>query len=61
MDSTGFGTRSGAVYRNEGGRPGWCWYVGSEYVRGPYSSKAKAVASRNRYLRSLERKERADG
>lgn len=57
-DDTGFGTRSGAIYRNEGGAvKGWFWYVGSEHVRGPYSSKAKARASANRYLRSLDRKE----
>lgn len=58
-DESGFGFRSGAIYRNEReGISTWHWYVGSEFTRGPYGSKAKAVASRNRYLRSLDRKER---
>ena len=55
-DESGFGTRIGAIFRNEdaqGKTIGWFWYVGSEYTRGPYSSKAKAAASRNRYLRSI--------
>ena len=57
-DESGFGVRSGAVFRNEGGDgpDGWFWYVGSEFTRGPYPSKAKARASANRYLRSLDRK-----
>lgn len=63
MDTTGFGFRSGAIFRNEGGDgpDGWFWYVGSEFTRGPYDSKAKARASRDRYLRSLDRKETGRG
>lgn len=59
-DDSGFGFRSGLIWRNDNSDPvrdGWFWSVGSEYTRGPYSSKAKARASANRYLRSLDRKE----
>jgi hypothetical protein len=58
MDTSGFGFRMGAIYAiDRGDHLDWYWYVGSEFVRGPYSSKAKAVASRNRYLRSLDKKQ----
>jgi hypothetical protein len=59
-DETGFGTRSGLIYRNtdaNGDTVGWFYFIGSEHTRGPYSSKAKAVASRNRQLRSLDRRD----
>jgi hypothetical protein len=55
IDETGFGFRSGMIWRRALTTE-WFWLVGSEYARGPYSSKAKARASANRYLKSLDRK-----
>ncbi len=49
-DGTGFGTRSGLVYRNEGKMPGWCWFVGCCKTRGPFATKAEAVADRDKAI-----------
>lgn len=57
VDDTGFGFRSGAIYRNDSTDPeidGWHWCVGSERPRGPFPTKAEARADANRYLQSLE-------
>lgn len=51
-DETGFGSLSGAIYRNDGGSvgsdAGWFWYVGSSAARGPFATKAAAKADRDR-------------
>jgi hypothetical protein len=55
MDSTGFGFRSGALYRNEGGPgpDGWFWFVGMLAPVGPFRTKGLAVKARDAYLARL--------
>jgi hypothetical protein len=52
-DESGFGWRQGCIYENSNGNAddGWWWIVGSCPARGPFVTKAEAVADRNRELR----------